>query len=73
MIKRIREAATAVGDPTITEDQAHIEVELADGRRLSKFVEQSLGNIHRPLSDKQLERSSAIRRSWCCRRAMSRR
>ena len=31
MIKRVREAATAVGDPTITEDQAHIEVEL-DGR-----------------------------------------
>jgi hypothetical protein len=28
---------------------------LTDGRRLTKFVEQSLGNIHRPLSDKQLE------------------
>jgi 2-methylcitrate dehydratase PrpD len=55
VIKRIREAATAVGDPTITEDQAHIEVELADGRRLSKFVEKSLGNIHRPLSDGQLD------------------
>jgi 2-methylcitrate dehydratase PrpD len=54
-IKRIREMATAVGDPAITEDQAHIEVELADGRRVSKFVEQSLGNIHRPLSDTQLE------------------
>jgi 2-methylcitrate dehydratase PrpD len=54
-IKRVREAATAVGDPTITEDQSHIEVELKDGRRLTKFVEQSLGNIHRPLSDKQLE------------------
>src|SRR4030095_7328054 len=33
VIKRIREAATAVGDPTITEDQAHIEVELTAGRR----------------------------------------
>jgi 2-methylcitrate dehydratase PrpD len=54
-VKRVREAATAVGDPTITEDQAHIEVELTDGRRLTKFVEQSLGNIHRPLSDTQLE------------------
>jgi hypothetical protein len=30
-------------------------VELKDGRRLTRFVEQSLGNIHRPLSDKQLE------------------
>jgi 2-methylcitrate dehydratase PrpD len=54
-IKRVRELATAIGDPAITEDQAHIEVELNDGRRLTKFVEQSLGNIHRPLSDRQLE------------------
>jgi 2-methylcitrate dehydratase PrpD len=54
-IKRVRELATATGDASITEDQAHIEVELSDGRRLSKFVEQSLGNIHRPLTDKQLE------------------
>jgi len=54
-IKRVREASTAVGDLSITEDQARIEVELADGRRLTKFVEQSLGNIHRPLSDRQLE------------------
>jgi 2-methylcitrate dehydratase PrpD len=55
IIKRVREATTAVGDPTITEDQSHLEVELKDGRRLSLFVEQSLGNIHRPLSDRQLE------------------
>jgi len=54
-IKRVRESATAVGDPSVTEDQAHIEVELKDGRRLTTFVEQSLGNIHRPLSDRQLE------------------
>jgi 2-methylcitrate dehydratase PrpD len=54
-IKRVRELVTAVGDPSITEDQAHIEVELAGGAKLSKFVEQSLGNIHRPMSDKQLE------------------
>jgi 2-methylcitrate dehydratase PrpD len=54
-IKRVRELTTAVGDPSITEDQARIEVELKDGRRLSRFVEQSLGNIHRPLSDRQLE------------------
>jgi 2-methylcitrate dehydratase PrpD len=53
-IKYVREHTTAVGDPTITEDQSHIEVELTDGRILSKFVEQSLGNIHRPLSDDQL-------------------
>jgi 2-methylcitrate dehydratase PrpD len=54
-IKRVRESTTATGDASITEDQAHIEVELSDGRRLTKFVEQSLGNIHRPLTDKQLD------------------
>jgi 2-methylcitrate dehydratase PrpD len=54
-IKRVRESATAVGDPSVTEDQAHIEVTLADGRKLTRFVERSLGNIHRPMTDKQLE------------------
>jgi len=54
-IKRVREAATAVGDPAITEDQAHIEVELVTGEKLSRFVEKSLGNIHRPMTDRQLE------------------
>jgi len=63
-VKRVRERATATGDPALTEDQARIEVELADGQRHSWFVEQSLGNIHRPLTDRQLEekfRSCAAR------------
>ena len=54
-IKRVRELATAVGDPSITEDQANIEVELKSGKKLTRFVEKSLGNIHRPLTDQQLE------------------
>jgi 2-methylcitrate dehydratase PrpD len=54
-VKRVRERVTATGDPALTEDQAHVEVELADGRRLTWSVEQSLGNIHRPLSDRQLD------------------
>ena len=54
-VKRVREHATAVGDPSVTEDQARIEVELTDGRILTKFVEQSLGNLARPLSDRQLD------------------
>ena len=55
LVKRVRERVTAISDTSITEDQAHIEVELQDGRKLVRFVEQSLGNVHRPLSDKQLE------------------
>lgn len=54
-VKRVREKVTAISDDSITEDQAHIEVELSDGRKLVRFIEQSLGNVHRPLSDKQLE------------------
>jgi 2-methylcitrate dehydratase PrpD len=54
-IKRIRESAAAVGDPEISEDQARIEVELSDGSLLTQYVAQSLGNIHRPMSDRQLD------------------
>ena len=54
-IKRVRESATATGDPSLTEDQAHIEVELTTGEKLNRFVEQSLGNIHRPLTNRQLD------------------
>jgi 2-methylcitrate dehydratase PrpD len=53
-VRRVRELATTKGDAALTDDQARIEVDLADGRTLKKFVEQSLGNIHRPMSDAQL-------------------
>lgn len=53
-IRRIRETAAATADNGITDDQARITVELTDGTVLEKFIEQSLGNIHRPMSDAQL-------------------
>jgi 2-methylcitrate dehydratase PrpD len=53
-LKHVRDVTTAVADPAITEDQVHIEVTLNDGRKLVKFVEQSLGNVHRPLSNEQI-------------------
>ncbi|HTB17330.1 MAG TPA: MmgE/PrpD family protein [Bryobacteraceae bacterium] len=55
VIKRVRENATAVGDPSLTEDQANIEVELVSGERISRFVEKSLGNLNRPLTNQQLD------------------
>jgi 2-methylcitrate dehydratase PrpD len=55
IIRKVRELVAPVGDPSITEDQSHIGVELTDGRIISHFVKESLGNIRRPLSDKQLE------------------
>jgi 2-methylcitrate dehydratase PrpD len=54
-VKRERERATATGDSSVTEDQARIEVELTNGEIFTRFVEKSLGNIHRPLSDRQLD------------------
>jgi 2-methylcitrate dehydratase PrpD len=55
VIRRVRDCVTAIADPTITEDQSHIEVELAGGGKIAQFVEESLGNLRRPLSDQQLE------------------
>jgi 2-methylcitrate dehydratase PrpD len=54
-LAQVRSITTAVPDPTITEDQVHIEVTLRDGVKLTRFVEHSLGNVHRPLSDEQLD------------------
>jgi 2-methylcitrate dehydratase PrpD len=54
-LERVRAVTSAVADPAVTEDQAHIEVTLRDGRKLTRFVEQSLGNVHRPLSNAELE------------------
>jgi 2-methylcitrate dehydratase PrpD len=53
-LKHVREVTTAVADPAIGEDQSHIEVTLRSGEKLTLFVEQSLGNLHRPLSNDQL-------------------
>jgi len=63
-VRRVREATIATGDAALTEDQAVVEAELADGRTLRVFVEQSLGNINKPLSDHQLDdkfRAQAVR------------
>lgn len=54
-VKHVRERTVATADPSVTEDQAAVDVELADGRRLATFVHESLGNLRRPLSDRQLE------------------
>jgi 2-methylcitrate dehydratase PrpD len=60
-LRKVRERVTAIADATITEDQSKVEVDLTEGGVLPKggvlncFLEQSLGNIHRPLSDRQLE------------------
>lgn len=54
-IKRVRELVTATADSGVTEDQIAIEVDMSNGDTLSLLVEKSLGNIHRPLSNEQLD------------------
>jgi 2-methylcitrate dehydratase PrpD len=54
-VRRVRERVTATADNAVTEDQSRIEVELGDGRKISRFVEESLGNLRKPLSDRDLE------------------
>jgi 2-methylcitrate dehydratase PrpD len=55
VLASIRERVIPVADPAITEDQSDVTVELEDGRTLHRFIECSLGNLRRPLSDQQLE------------------
>ena len=54
-IKAIREATTAVADPNVSEDGVEVSVRLKDGRSVGMKLEQSLGNLARPLTDAQLE------------------
>jgi 2-methylcitrate dehydratase PrpD len=54
-IRRVRERVTAVADERVGEDQAAIEVEMDDGTRYELFVDESLGNVRRPLTNAQLE------------------
>jgi len=55
VLARLRERVEVTSDPAVSEDQVDIRVELGDGSELTLFVEQSLGNVHRPLSKDQLE------------------
>jgi len=55
VLSRMRDQVSVVADDKITEDQVDILVRMTDGREHRLFVEQSLGNVHRPLSNAQLE------------------
>jgi 2-methylcitrate dehydratase PrpD len=46
---------TATADPTIAEDAVHVEVEFASGERIHKHVDHAIGNLGRPMTDRELE------------------
>ena len=61
----IRELTTAVSDPHIAEDAVQVVVTLADGRHVRGSVEHAIGNLARPMSDRELRTSSATKPGWC--------
>ena len=55
-VKVVRESkVTAVADPAIAEDAVHVEVELSSGDRIHKQVDHAIGNLGRPMTDRELE------------------
>jgi 2-methylcitrate dehydratase PrpD len=56
MLARLRDRVNVTASDSVTEDQVDITVKLDDGTVHVLFVEQSLGNVHRPLSNAYLER-----------------
>jgi 2-methylcitrate dehydratase PrpD len=55
ILAMLRDRVSVSGDSAVTEDQVDIRVTMNDGSVHSLFVRQSLGNVHRPLSNSQLE------------------
>ena len=55
VLSNLRSRTIAIADDKITEDQADVTVELKTGDRIHLFLEASLGNIERPLSNAQLD------------------
>lgn len=55
-VKAVRESkVTAVADPAIAEDAVHVEVELNSGERIHKHIDHAVGNLGRPMTDRELE------------------
>ena len=55
-VKLVREQrVTATPDPTVAEEAVRVEVELASGERIQKQVDHAIGNLGRPMTDRELE------------------
>lgn len=52
----LRAKVRAQAQSGIREDEARVAIVLKDGRRLEHHVEHALGSIHRPMSDRDLDR-----------------
>ena len=55
-VKAVREQrTTATADPSVAEDAVRVEVELTSGERIQKNVDHAIGNLGRPMTDRELE------------------
>jgi 2-methylcitrate dehydratase PrpD len=55
-VKGVREGkVAAIADPTVAEDAVSVEVELASGERIHQRVDHAIGNLGRPMTDRELE------------------
>jgi len=54
-LARLRSVTTALGDDAVTEDQVDVTVRLSSGDTIHFFLEASLGNVSRPLSNEFLD------------------
>jgi 2-methylcitrate dehydratase PrpD len=51
----LRDRVTATVDSSVKQDQARAAVILKDGRRLEKFIENTVGSVNNPMTDAMLE------------------
>jgi len=54
-VRAVREKVTATADPGVPEDAVRVDVELANGERITQIVEHAIGNLGRPMTDRELE------------------
>ena len=55
-IARLRGIIATQVDEAVAEDQAHVAIDLADGRTVETFVEHATGSPQNPMSDETLQR-----------------
>ena len=55
VIVLVRDRVSTTIDPAIKEDQVRVAITLKDGRRLEKYIDQAVGSVKNPMSDKDLE------------------
>ncbi len=51
----LRRRVSAITDPALQADAAHVEIALLDGRKLQLHVDHAIGSRHRPMSNTDLE------------------